>query len=89
MQMSSCQHPAETAAVVRNSSVTSWTSSVADTAFGVHVGRTLNLKRITEYCQWTETSSEHCDTCRSTSNAGSVHPLLGAVLLVFAPCFRY
>lgn len=41
-------------------------STATDPAFGVAVNGALALKRTTEYCQWQEFASQHCETCSRT-----------------------
>ena len=45
--------------------------SVTDNAFNVKISTALQLHRRTEYCQWQETFSETCDTCRTTTPDGN------------------
>ena len=41
-------------------------STATDNGFGVAVDGALALKRTTEYCQWQEFASQHCQTCSRT-----------------------
>lgn len=52
---------------------TSFSSVNEDTAFGVSVDGTLSLKRVTQYCQWREGSTESCEQCPNNDGNGT-HP---------------